>query len=92
MLLHVMFCNSFRVALNENCCNSGKTLVMKYVSLMQLTHYWVLMPTASRPKDIWEPFVDWLRLRENSSESGQQSCPAPNDAPVVGGGNLVSCG
>lgn len=28
-----------------------------------LTLYWDMMPSSSRPKDIWGPFVDWLRSR-----------------------------
>lgn len=29
-----------------------------------LTHFWELMPTSSRPKDIWSPFLTWLKERE----------------------------
>lgn len=35
----------------------------------QLTLYWDLQPTASRPKDIWGPFITWLKARNSSSNS-----------------------
>lgn len=35
----------------------------------QLSQFWELMPTAARSKDIWHPFIMWLRAGEAYSES-----------------------
>lgn len=34
-----------------------------------LTLFWELMPMPSRPKDIWGPFLDWLRQRASASNA-----------------------
>ncbi|KAJ1108648.1 hypothetical protein NDU88_006024 [Pleurodeles waltl] len=31
----------------------------------QLTTFWELMPAASRPRDIWDPFVSWAREQQS---------------------------
>ncbi|KAJ1097830.1 hypothetical protein NDU88_002946 [Pleurodeles waltl] len=36
----------------------------------QLTTFWELMPAASRPRDIWDPFVSWAREQRSRESEG----------------------
>ncbi|KAJ1104726.1 hypothetical protein NDU88_002135 [Pleurodeles waltl] len=36
----------------------------------QLTTFWELLPAASRPRDIWDPFASWAREHQNRESEG----------------------